>query len=67
MGLVKIDDELHEEARLQRLGKLTPGDFAAVVRQNRFRPITSSAAMVAALEAECAAKDGAKAGIGFLH
>jgi SpoVK/Ycf46/Vps4 family AAA+-type ATPase len=56
-----------QETRLRRLTKLTPGDFAAVVRQNRFRPITSSAAMVAALEAECAVKDGAKAGIGFLH
>jgi SpoVK/Ycf46/Vps4 family AAA+-type ATPase len=52
-------------ARVMRLQKLTPGDFAAVVRQNRFRPITSSAALVAALEAECAVKEGAKASIGF--
>ena len=53
-------------ARLKRLPKLTPGDFAAVFRQNRFRPINSSAALVAALEAECAVKEGAKAAIGFL-
>ena len=32
-------------ARVMRLQKLTAGDFAAVVRQNRFRPITSSAAL----------------------
>jgi SpoVK/Ycf46/Vps4 family AAA+-type ATPase len=54
-------------ARMQRLPQLTPGDFAAVARQNRFRPITSSAALVTALEAECAVKEGAKAAMGFLH
>ncbi len=54
-------------ARLQQLRKLTPGDFAAVVRQHRFYPIKSAAAFVAALEAECAVKDGAKAAIGFLQ
>lgn len=56
-----------QEAKLQRLSKLTPGDFAAVARQSRFRAITSAGAMVAALEAECALKEGAKAGIGFLQ
>ena len=55
-----------ELAKLIRLARLTPGDFAAVVRQNRFRPITTSSALVAALEAECAIKEGAKAPIGFL-
>ena len=53
--------------RLMRLHNLTPGDFAAVVRQHQFRPITSSADYVSALEAECAIKDGAKAAIGFLQ
>ncbi len=52
-------------ARLTRLQKLTPGDFAAVVRQNRFRPILSPGALVNALEDECAVKEGAKAAIGF--
>jgi SpoVK/Ycf46/Vps4 family AAA+-type ATPase len=56
-----------QEARLQRLSKLTPGDFAAVARQNRFRPITSADNLVTALEAECAVKEGARAGIGFLQ
>lgn len=53
--------------RLMRLEKLTPGDFAAVMRQNRFRPMTSAAELVAALEAECAVKEGAKSAIGFVH
>ncbi len=51
--------------RIRRLPQLTPGDFAAVVRQNRFRPIVSASALVAALEAECAVKEGARAAIGF--
>jgi transitional endoplasmic reticulum ATPase len=55
------------DSRLRNLSKLTPGDFAAVVRQNRFRPITSASTMVTALEAECAVKEGAKAAIGFIH
>ncbi len=53
-------------ARLGRLQKLTPGDFATVIRQSRFRPITAPAALIAALEAECAAKEGARSAIGFL-
>ena len=53
-------------ATLMHLQQLTPGDFAAVIRQHRFRPISTCAALVAALEAECAVKDGAKASIGFL-
>ena len=56
-----------EEARLRRLTKLTPGDFAAVVRQHRFRSIKSADALISALEAECALKEGAQAGIGFLQ
>ena len=52
-------------AKLMRIQKLTPGDFAAVIRQNRFRPITSSADLVSALEAECALKEGTKSSIGF--
>lgn len=58
---------LEQEDRLKKMLKLTPGDFAAVVRQNRFRPITSPAALVSALEAECAVKEGAKVGMGFIH
>lgn len=52
--------------KMNRLDRLTPGDFAAVARQHRFRPLQSPAALVAALEAECALKEGSKASIGFL-
>ncbi len=52
--------------RMMRLQRLTPGDFAAVLRQHRFRPIQSPGMLVSALEAECAVKEGGKASIGFL-
>lgn len=54
-----------ENRRLARLPCLTPGDFAAVRRQHRFRPITSAAMLVSRLEAECAIKEGPKRAIGF--
>lgn len=54
------------QARMARLHRLTPGDFAAVGRQHRFRPIDSPATLVSALEAECAVKEGGKTAIGFL-
>ena len=53
--------------RISHMAKLTPGDFAAVARQNRFRPIRSAQGLLIALEAECAIKEGAKSGIGFLQ
>ena len=56
-----------ELARLGSLRNVTPGDFAAVVRQNRFRPIVSAAAFVKALAQECALKTPVSAGIGFLR
>ncbi|GHT95423.1 ATPase [Betaproteobacteria bacterium] len=52
--------------RVTRMNKLTPGDFAAVIRQNRFHPVTTPVMLVAALESECALKDGSGAQIGFL-
>ena len=52
--------------RTKCLERLTPGDFAAVLRQHRFRPIESAEMLVSALEAECAVKEGGKASIGFL-
>ena len=56
-----------QEARLGHLHQLTPGDFGAVVRQGRFRPIVDVNALLSALEGECAVKNGAKAAMGFLH
>jgi transitional endoplasmic reticulum ATPase len=55
-----------EMARLSRLRSLTPGDFAAVIRQNSFRPIKTAATLVCALEAECAVKETAISTIGFV-
>jgi transitional endoplasmic reticulum ATPase len=54
-----------DEGRLSRLHALTPGDFAAVRRQHRFRPAASATAWVAALEAECELKTVPKRAIGF--
>jgi SpoVK/Ycf46/Vps4 family AAA+-type ATPase len=56
-----------ELARLRALRNLTPGDFAAVVRQNRFRTIVSASAFVQALAQECALKTPVSPGIGFLR
>ncbi len=52
-------------ARLGRLNNLTPGDFAAVMRRHRFKPIRSATEMVAALEEECGLKENFKRPIGF--
>ena len=52
--------------RVMRMHQLTPGDFATVCRQSRFRPIVSTDALVAALEAECIVKESSKTAIGFL-
>lgn len=59
--------ESEQLARVTQLRKLTPGDFAAVIRQSRFRPIDTVAAFVSALVGECAVKEGGGAGIGFLQ
>jgi len=67
-GSMGIDEPDHRELeRLARLANLTPGDFAAVVRQSRFNGIASCETLVAALESECAVKEGSRAGIGFLQ
>ena len=58
--------QIELKSRIVRLMKLTPGDFAAVERQQRFRPLVSATEMVAALEAECALKDGPKVAVGFI-
>jgi SpoVK/Ycf46/Vps4 family AAA+-type ATPase len=54
------------QSRLAHLDRLTPGDFAAVLRQHRFRPLQSATALVTALEGECALKEGANRPIGFM-
>ena len=44
--------------QLEALQNLTPGDFAAVARQHRFKPLATGAAWVSALEGECMQKPG---------
>jgi SpoVK/Ycf46/Vps4 family AAA+-type ATPase len=48
------------DGRLRRLSALAPGDFAAVARQHRFRPLRTPEDWVLALEAECRHKPGAR-------
>lgn len=48
------------DVRVRRLTALAPGDFAAVARQHRFRPLCSPEDWAAALEAECRHKPGAR-------
>ncbi len=53
--------------QLQQLTQLTPGDYAAVQRQGRLRPLRSATDWVRALQAECALKPKAKSGgMGFV-
>ena len=54
-------------SQIARTNNLTPGDFAAVARQNRFRRIASSTDLIGALEAECGLKEGSTSVMGFLH
>ena len=53
-------------SRISHLKHLTPGDFSAVLRQHRFRPIGTSAQLISALEAECSIKESSRATMGFL-
>lgn len=64
LGLPEPDVEL--KYRLARLTHLTPGDFALVARQHGFRPLASPSVLLAALQAECALKEGNKARMGFI-
>lgn len=57
-----------EWALLRPLHNLTPGDFAAVLRQSRLRPMRSASDWVQALQSECAIKPGAASqAFGFVH
>lgn len=56
-----------DEAAVARLGHLAPGDFAALMRQNRFRPIGSARQLLALLGSEVALKGECRRPIGFVH
>lgn len=51
---------------LRALRVLTPGDFAVVARQHRFRPVVSAAGFITALQGECRIKHRQGPAIGFL-
>jgi replication-associated recombination protein RarA len=64
MGISSPSDECR--SALAQFTVLTPGDFAAVARQHRFRPMTSAKELIVALKQECALKeDGNRKPIGF--
>lgn len=52
--------------RLRILPRVALGDFALAMRRHRFTPFSAAEDLVAALEAECALKEGGKAPLGFL-
>jgi len=51
---------------LRRLSKLTPGDFAALLRRHRFDPIRSPRELAQRLEQECRLKSRGEAVMGFV-
>ena len=65
LGLATPDDLDARTAR--HLRTITPGDFATVMRQQRFRPLAGFDAFFAALRTECAVKADARPAIGFIH
>jgi len=64
MGILAPDPG--QKSHLSGLSLLTPGDFAAVARQHRFRPIGTPSDFILALEQECLVKDeGRRNTVGF--
>lgn len=56
LGLDIKDKELFKE-KMQRLNQLAPGDFAAVRRQNKFKPLKSAEIFLEKLEKEILVKE----------
>lgn len=46
---LKLDSD---EVKINHLNNLTPGDFAAVIRQNRFNPLKNASDFIQRLEEE---------------
>ena len=65
LGLAPPDTK--QRRRLASLRGLTPGDFAVIARQHRFRPLRTTSELLTALERECAMKEpGLRRAIGFV-
>lgn len=56
----------HALAALTQLPQLTPGDFAAALRQHRFAPLADAPALLKVLQAECALKENSGQRMGFV-
>jgi SpoVK/Ycf46/Vps4 family AAA+-type ATPase len=56
---------LEDQSLVARLGALTPGDFAAVIRRHGLSPMRSAAGFARALADECRTRQRGKAPIGF--
>lgn len=54
------------KVKLNQLGNITPGDFAAIARRDRFNPISSAKNLLDAIESECVIKGGITNSIGFV-
>lgn len=54
------------QRQLERLHKLTPGDFMTVIRRYRIQPLESAETLLQGLEQECSLKEDAKRPIGFV-
>ena len=55
---ITIEDKEQIKNRVKSLSQLAPGDFAAVRRQNRFRPVKSAEMFLERLEEELSVKEG---------
>ena len=64
LGWLPPPDSLH--TRLRLLPNLALGDFALAMRRHRFTPFAAADGLLAALEAECALKEGEKSPTKFL-
>jgi SpoVK/Ycf46/Vps4 family AAA+-type ATPase len=65
LGLAVPEDV--ERLATTHLNYVTPGDFAAVMRQQRFRPVACFEDFFAALKGETVLKAVSRPGIGFVH
>ncbi len=65
LGLGGISPE--DEKVVRRLGSVAPGDYAAIARQHRFRPIVSPGDFISRLDAESRLKGEVRRPIGFVH
>lgn len=63
LGVTDIEPQL--EHRIRRIGALTPGDFAVVLRQAAFKPPADSMDVYRALVMECEIKEPKSHKIGF--